>query len=347
LIDLSDYNPTRDLSRASTIPRRWYVDPEFLQAEKEKIFLKTWQPVAHLDQVARPGDFVASQIQEEPIVIARSAKGEIHAFSNVCRHRAHPVVTGSGNRTSLQCPYHGWTYGMNGRLLAAPEFEGVNEWNKSEVRLPSLSMEMWGPYIFVNIDSKSVSLREILGKIPSEVDQAGYPVAEMQFVERREYEVQCNWKVYIDNYLEGYHIPMAHQGLFREIDYSQYRVDTFRYYSSAHTPLRNSELHALYYWIFPNFMLNIYPDSLQSNIILPLTADRTLAIFEWFSVRAKDEAVLESIEFSDRIQHEDIAVCEGVQRGLRSKSYEAGRLSVKRENGVHHFHLLLHEFLSL
>jgi choline monooxygenase len=207
----------------------------------------------------------------------------------------------------------------------------------------------------------------MLGGIPNEVHREGFPVDQMQFIERREYLVSCNWKVYIDNYLERYHIPMAHPGLFRELDYAQYRVDTFRYYSSAHAPIRpaqseeneardrryvrtESESRALYYWVFPNFMINIYPDNLQANIILPIDTNRTLTIFEWFFLGPGTgegwESLQQSIAFSDQIQKEDIEICEQVQRGLQSHTYHQGRFSMKRENGVHHFHLLLHEFLN-
>src|SRR6186997_2557570 len=129
-MDLDDFQPVQDLSRASTIPRRWYVAPEIFTQEKKKIFSNSWQAVGHSEELSRSGDFLACDIQGEPIVMTRSADGELRAFSNVCRHRAHPIATGKGNRKSLQCGYHGWTYGLNGQLLAAPEFDGVQDWNK-------------------------------------------------------------------------------------------------------------------------------------------------------------------------------------------------------------------------
>lgn len=366
-MDLSDYHAETNTARAVTIPKRWYLSPEFLDFERRKIFWNSWQAAGHLQELSRPGDFVACEVQGEPIVLARTMEGQLRAYSNVCRHRAHPVASGKGNRKSLQCGYHGWTYDLNGRLLTAPEFEGVENWNKSDVCLPQVHAESWGPYAFVNLSPNPIPLQEILGKIPAEVKDAGFPVDQMIFIERRDYVVSCNWKLYIDNYLEGYHIPMAHPGLFREIDYAQYRVDTFRYYSSAHAPIRalkegeipgrdrryvrsEDESRALYYWIFPNFMINIYPDNLQANIILPINEKETLTIFEWFFLGPGTgegwESLHQSIAFSDQIQHEDMEICKQVQHGLQSQSYNQGRLSLKRENGVHHFHLLLHEFLN-
>jgi choline monooxygenase len=177
--------------------------------------------------------------------------------------------------------------------------------------------------------------------------------------------INCNWKVYVDNYLEGYHIPIAHPGLMREIDYAQYRTDTYRYYSQQFAPIRAMKAddpserayapgsgvqQAAYFWVFPNLMLNIYPDNISTNLIVPLSHDRTLTIFEWFfhdvGHSKVQERIQRAIAFSDEVQQEDIGLCENVQKGLRSSTYDRGRYSVKRENGVHHFHMLLGEFLG-
>jgi choline monooxygenase len=184
----------------------------------------------------------------------------------------------------------------------------------------------------------------------------------MRLVERRDYVVACNWKVYVDNYLEGYHIPIVHPALFRELDYASYRTETFEHVSLQLSPLRRGGENrhyaapeeqageALYFWVFPNLALNLYPDSVSTNLIVPLGPEKTLTIFEWFLTdpgRAADrEAVRKAVDFSDAIQREDIAICEAVQRGLRSRTYDRGRFSVRRENGVHHFHRLLARFLS-
>ena len=358
-MDLSDYTPEADLSRATTLPARWYVDPAFLELEKEKIFWRTWQPVGFTHQVAKPGDFVASDIAGEPIVTARDAAGVLHALSNVCRHRASTIATAHGNCSTLRCPYHGWTYGLDGKLLGQPEFEGVRDWDRSTVSLPSYRVETWEPFLFVNLDPNVAPLTDILGDIPRQVSELGCDFTKLCYYGRRGYVIDCNWKVYVDNYLEGYHVPAAHPGLFRELDYKQYRVDTYPCYSSHYAPLRpanaedrryaapDSGAGALYYWIFPNFMLNIYPDNMSSNIVIPLSHDRTLTVFEWFFQAGADPQIpTKTIAFSDEIQQEDIRICEAVQHGLQSRTYKHGRFSVKRENGVHHFHLLLHKFLA-
>ncbi len=365
---LADYTPTDRLDEAWTLPARWYLDPAILAMEKERIFHRTWQWVGSTVLVQRPGDFFTYDLYGEPLVITRGQDGVLRGFHNVCLHRAGPVASGKGNRKSLQCRYHGWTYALDGRLLNAPEFEGVRNWSPDAYCLQAVRVTEWGPFVFVNLDAQAPGLLDVLGDIPAEIARAGFDIDAMQPVERRDYYVDSNWKVYVDNYLEGYHIPIAHPGLFREIDYDQYRVDTYRYYSSQYAPIRpappsgqmlgrdrrylrsDSEQQALYYWVFPNLMLNFYPDNMQINIIVPLDVERTLTIFEWWFKQPGSgegwESMQQSIAFSDEVQREDMEICNAVQRNLHSRAYNQGRFSVKRENGVHHFQRLVAEFLQ-
>jgi choline monooxygenase len=365
---MSAASPISDLASASTLPSAYYLEPAVLEREKELVFGRTWQLVARLDDLARPGDFVPSTIVNEPIVITHGTDGALRGFYNVCRHRAGQVALTKGNRKSLQCRYHGWTYGLDGTLRACPEMEETADFRKEDFGLVPVRVERWGPFVFANLDQAAPPLAEVLGAIPAEVEAAGYDVGRMRLVERRDYVIECNWKVYVDNYLEGYHLPIAHPDLFRELDYDAYRVETFRYYSKQHAPIRelrageeigrdrrflrtaDGEEDALYYWLFPNTMFNIYQDNMSSNVILPLGPDRTLTIFEWFFAEpgsgAGWESMQQTIAFSDQIQQEDIVICEQVQRGLRSRAYNSGRFSAKRENGVYHFQQLVREYLG-
>ena len=359
---------------AQTLASRFYTDPAVLETEKDKIFRRTWQLVGTLSQpcgevngtkrtISDPESFFTADVAGEPIVIVRDKQGILRAFSNVCRHRAGPIALGSGCKNVLRCQYHGWTYTLDGRLIGTPDVDGVEFFDRSTMGMVPLGCETWEQFIFVNFDLHALPLSTWLGQIPQQA--RGFQFDGLQFAERREYLVDCNWKVYVDNYLEGYHIPIAHPGLMKEIDYSQYRTETFRYYSQQFAPIRAMKpedaaerlyapgaglQEALYFWIFPNLMLNIYPDNIQTNVIVPLAHDKTLTLFEWFFHGSGSEKIQErirkSIAFSEEVQKEDVMLCENVQRGLRSPTYDRGRYSVSRENGVHHFHMLLGEFLS-
>jgi choline monooxygenase len=366
-IVISIPSPTLDLACAATLPASDYLDAAVFERERERIFGRTWQLVGRTSDLSRPGDFVPVSILDEPVVLVRGTDGALRGFYNVCRHRAGQVALARGNRKSLQCRYHGWTYALDGSLRTAPEMDDAEGFDKADFGLLPVRMASWGPFVFASLDPDASPLADILGTIPGEVAAAGYDMDAMSLVERRDYVVECNWKVYVDNYLEGYHIPIAHPALFKELDYDAYRVETFRHYSKQLAPVRDlkadeepgrdrryvrspdGEDEALYYWVFPNVMFNIYPDNMSMNLVLPLGVDRTLTVFEWYFAQPGSgegwESMQQAIAFSDQIQQEDIVLCEQVQRGLRSRSYTAGRFSPRRENGVFHFQSLVREYL--
>jgi len=358
-MSIPEYSFEPRLSRASTLPSHWYFAAELLELEKRKVFGSTWQLAGRADQVTRPGDYFTVSIAGESIIVARGQDERLRAFSNVCRHRAGPVAAGAGNRNAFQCGYHGWSYSLEGRLLGTPEFDGVECFTKETICLPEFRVETWGALVFVNLDPESKPLFETLEDLPSRLSHCD--LSTMSFAARKDWYVECNWKVYVDNYLEGYHIPIVHPGLNREIDYIRYRTETRSHYSIQHSPIKETASRlrkgesdpgnqVQFAWLFPNLMLNVYPDNYSTNLIVPVGPERTLTIFEWY-FRDLDrsevrEALNRTIEFSDEIQREDIAICEAVQRGLRSRTYSSGRYSVKRENGVHHFHGLLADLLA-
>jgi choline monooxygenase len=366
-----DMNP--QVECAETLASHFYTDPGMLVREKEKIFRRTWQLVGTLTQacgevngaqrtIADPESFFTVDVAGEPVVITRDKSGTLRAFSNVCRHRAGPIAQGAGCKHVLQCAYHGWTYTLDGRLIGTPEIDGVAFFDRSEFGMAPLRVESWQQFIFVNFDADAPALSTYLGDITEQAKD--FDFENLALTERRDYLVNCNWKVYIDNYLDAYHIPVVHPGLMKEIDYPRYRTETYRYHSQQLGPVREVRpgdttdrvyppgvglKEALYFWVFPNLMLNFYPDNIQTNLIVPLSHDKTLTIFEWYfhdatSAKSKERAQ-KAIGFSEVVQQEDIHICEAVQRGLNSALYDRGRYSVKRENGVHHFHMLLSEFL--
>lgn len=365
----------RQIESAFTLASRFYTDPSVFEIEREKIFRRTWQLVGTIHQpcgpddgstktIADPETFFTAEVAGEPVIVVRDKQGVLRAFSNVCRHRAGPIALGSGCRNVLRCQYHGWTYTLEGKLIGTPDVGGVEFFDRGAMGMVPLRLETWEDFIFVNFDPDAEPLAAFLGEIPNQA--RGFSFAGLKSAQRRDYVIDCNWKVYVDNYLEGYHIPIAHPGLMREIDYAHYRTETFRYYSQQFAPIRGMKpgedagerfyapgsglKEALYFWIFPNLMLNIYPDNISTNLIVPLSTGKTLTIFEWFfhdieSAKTRGR-VEKAVRFSDEVQQEDILLCENVQKGLCSSTYDRGRYSVKRENGVHHFHMLLGEFLG-
>lgn len=345
-----------EVAEAFTLPSSWYTRPDGLQAERKRVFGASWQLVAHAAALANPGDYATVNLVGEPLLLARGDDGVLRAFYNVCRHRAGPVALGSGCRRAFQCAYHGWTYGLDGHLRQAREIDGTRHFDPEAFGLVPVAVAEWGPLVFVNLDPAAPPLDAAMAPIDQEMRAAGFDMARVAPRVRRDYEIQCNWKVYVDNYLEGYHIPFVHPGLFRELDYARYQVEPRGHYSKQFSPTRSAGTgasqsgygrydagtEALYYWIWPNLMLNIYPDNVSTNVILPLGVDRTLTIFEWFfEPGADDAAVRDTVAFSDQIQQEDIVICEHVARGLHSASYDRGRFVAARESGVHHFHRLM------
>jgi choline monooxygenase len=348
------------LPYARTLPAEWYNEPAILEAEKQRIFSRTWQLVGRTEQVASPGDYFTTLVADEPVIVVRGNDGRVRAFSSVCRHRAGPVATGQGTRKVFQCGYHGWTYGLDGCLRTTPEFEGVECFEREANNLPQFKVAAWDALLFINLDASGLPLVDVLEDLPSRFETRS--LIGLKLAARKQWDINCNWKVYVDNYLEGYHIPMIHPSLSREISYADYRVETRHYYSIQHSPIKQVESPRLrreasaanndaeYFWIFPNLMLNVYPDNYSTNLILPLGPERTRTIFEWYFRDPESESVQEivrrTVEFSEEVQLEDIGICEAVQVGLRSRFYDRGRYSVKRENGVHHFHGLLAGFMN-
>ena len=341
------------VERASTLPSAFYIDPKYLEVEKRAIFWRTWQIGCRSEQVAKPGDYVTLDLCGEPLVVVRDTEKKLRAFYNVCRHRAGPPAEGCGSRKVFRCGYHGWTYGLDGRLLNAPEMEGVANFQFDDFRLRPVQVDEWEGQVFVNLDEHSEPLNSSLCELPSQM--AKFRFGEMKLAGRRDYHMQCNWKVYIDNYLEGYHLPSVHPSLNRELDYGAYTNALYERHSLQTSPIRGPEneanverrykqsvgdMAAEYYWIFPNWMLNCYPDNVSLNIVLPTGPATCVAIFEWYFLPERMSEAEATMKFSDEIQLEDGHICEVVQRNLQSQSYDRGRYSVKQEKTLHHFHRL-------
>ena len=352
---LAAFDADAPLARARTIPSAWYFDPDIYALERRAVFGGSWQYAVRIDQVRQPGSFVTLDIAGEPILVVRDDQGVLRALHNVCRHRAAQVINQpEGTVTKLRCRYHGWTYDLTGRLRGTPEFDGVQEFCKEDQGLVPLALETHGPFVFVHEGAPTQSLREFLSPFP---ERTGHMDLErLKFAGRRSYEIECNWKVFVDNYQDGgYHVNTVHPGLAGALDYAHYRTENFAHASVQSSPIKPSSDptvnkvrtgdHAYYWWIFPNLMINLYQGVMDTNLVLPLGPDRCRVLFDFYFADTEGPAaqkfIADSIAVAHQVQLEDQEVCEEVQRGLKSRSYDTGRFSVKRESGGYHFHQLL------
>lgn len=354
---LHAYDHRAPLAQAYTIPASWYTDDRIAELERRAIFHRTWQVGGRTDQLSRPGEFFTVDLAGEPLVVVRGADNVIRAFYNVCRHHAAAVVTEScGRAANFRCPYHGWTYGIDGALKGTPDFDGVCDFNRTQNGLVPVRAETWENFVFVNLDAQAEPLGDFLGSLVERVEPLR--LNSLCFFERRVYELNCNWKVYVDNYLDGgYHVPHLHKGLNSVLEYANYTIENAERFSLQSSPVKTSTPgadsdavatrhgdRAYYFWQYPNFMLNWYEGYLDTNLVLPLSIDRCRVFFDFYFGDVGDSASehnRKSIAVSHRVQEEDVDICEAVQRGLHSQAYQAGRLSVRREAGEHLFHRLL------
>jgi choline monooxygenase len=353
LLDL--YDAKAPLEQACTIPAAWYLDARMEQLEREQVFGRNWIAVGRLDQVASPGAFFTIELAGEPLVVVRGSDGELRAFYNVCRHHAAAVANvPCGVVQHLRCPYHGWTYGLDGSLKGAPEFAGVCNFDRTQNGLVPVRVATWEKFVFVTLDEDAGPLANSLGDLQERI--ALLSLDKIHFFERKTYTLACNWKVYVDNYLDGgYHVPHLHKGLNSVLDYKEYTIENGDHYCLQSSPMVSSQEHAsfaatrtgdraFYFWLYPNFMINVYEGVMDTNLVLPIAQDRCLVQFDFYFSdisESRKEHNASSVAVSDRIQDEDVGICESVQRGLRSRAYGAGRLSVRREAGEHLFHRLL------
>jgi choline monooxygenase len=352
---LSSYDDHATLAQASTIPAAWYVDARIADLERLSVFSKTWQLVARTDQVKVPGQFVSATVAGEPIVVVRGNDDVLRGFYNVCRHHAAAVVTQPcGQASLLHCPYHGWNYGLDGSLKGMPEFDGVENFDRAQNGLVPIRVETWECFVFINLDDHAAPLADFLGGLVRRVGPLG--VGELHYFDRRTYNINCNWKVFVDNYLDGgYHVPHLHKGLNSVLDYKQYTIENEDRYCLQSSPMVASAEDAAtgaarkgdrawYFWQHPNLMINCYDGYMDTNLVIPVDVDHCRVIFDFYFRDIGDasrECNEQSVNVGNRVQEEDLGICEDVQRGLKSRAYRAGRLSVRREAGEQLFHRLL------
>ena len=336
---LASYDDRALLADASTIPAPWYVDARIAELENKTVFSRTWQMVGRVEQVEKPGQFVTATVAGEPIVVVRGNDGVLRGFFNVCRHHAAAVVTEPcGQAALLHCPYHGWNYGLDGSLKGMPEFDGVKNFERQQNGLFPVRTETWEKFVFINLDPDAESLVEFLGSLVKRVAPLG--VSRLHYFDSRTYDIHCNWKVFVDNYLDGgYHVPHLHKGLSSVLDYKEYTIENEDRYCLQSSPMVSSDEDAAtgatrkgdrawYFWQYPNLMINCYEGYMDTNLVIPIDVDHCRVIFDFYFgdvSEAHREYNQQSVAVGARVQDEDLGICEAVQRGLKSRAYGAGQ----------------------
>jgi choline monooxygenase len=338
-----------------TIPSMWYYDKNFLDQEKKEIFLKEWQLIGSHSQVKNTGDVLVAEIANNPIIVSRQEDNTLKGFYNVCQHRGGPLVYENCSLSKLQCKYHGWVYDLNGNLKSARGFKN-SELNINDYNLTPVNVTEWMGQIFVNLSNDPADLCNQIDEIKTLISPIDFSNYTFKF--RESYKINCNWKVYMDNFLEGFHIPFVHPELNKVIDYKSYKTEIYDRFSLQWCPL-DSELSpygksptpeenkAFYFTIFPNIILNIAPGRLQTNIIEPKDSKTCIVHFDYHFDDPEKANIKQDAEFSEIVQQEDILICENVQKGLESNGYDQGKFSPLHEQGVLHFQSLVRNSLNL
>lgn len=360
---MRNLNIDADITRATTPPSWFYTDAEIYAAARERIFAPSWQFVGDNSLVKVPFQVHPLSLLEgcldEPLLLTRDGEDQLHCLSNVCTHRANLVCESPGIERTLRCRYHGRRFTIDGRFLSMPEFECARDFPTPTDRLPRVGLERWGPLLFASLAPK-IPFADVMRPIRDRMSWFPLDALQLDRSRSREYLVAANWALYCENYLEGFHIPYVHAGLNEALDYGNYRTELFDWCSLQLAPSRGAEhvfalppdhvnaserIAAYYWWVFPNLMLNFYPWGLSINVVQPLGVSRTRVAFLTY---VADESKLDQGAGAglDRVEREDEAIVEAVQRGVRSRLYSHGRYSPTREQGTHHFHRIAAQALS-
>lgn len=342
-----------DLHQSYTLPSRLYIEKEALKNEREKIFEKTWLFAGHISQVKKVGDYFTKEIAGHSILIIKGNDEEIRAFYNVCPHRASRLIDNEcGHTKSIQCPYHAWTFTLDGDLNRAPNMKGIN-YDPNDFCLNQPKLEIAASFIFVNLDKDALPMSEVFGNLFDGFKD--YPLEDLKLARVKEDIVDCNWKLTVDNYLECDHCPTIHKGFVNTLDMDHYEITTFDNFSYQGVPLRagTSEPDQLgqsakYYFLYPNMWISINPGlpNVSINQSIPIDNNKTQVIYSTYFLDLNDqEAQKKFYAFLDQVRDEDFMILQQVQKGIESKGYTQGRFS-PTENCVHHFHLLVQNALD-
>ncbi|MEM9909422.1 MAG: ring-hydroxylating oxygenase subunit alpha [Pseudomonadota bacterium] len=351
-----------DPSRSLSLRKEAYVDPSWYRVDQDEIVARTWQWVCHVEKLREKGAFLTAEIAGRPIAIVRGRDGELRAFYNVCKHRAHALLSGEGRTSRIMCPYHAWVYGLDGQLIRAPHTETLQDFDTGDICLDTVQVEEFCGFIFVNLDPDAPSMTRQTGNLETEIRHWAPDIADLTFGARLTYDIKSNWKNVVDNFLECYHCPTAHKDFCTLVDMDTYKVTTHGIYSS-HMADAGKDANSAYdtsnatvrthavWWLWPTTCLMRYPGRSSMIVlnIIPVGPDRTLETYDFFlETPEPNEAEKESMRYlNDVLQREDIDIVESVQRGMSTPAFSQGRIvndpdgSGKSEHAVHHFHGLV------
>ncbi len=344
----------RPHARAATLPRKLFTDPSVFEREVQRLFLRTWHCVGREDELAQPGDHRTLEIAGSGVVVVRGSDGELRAFHNVCRHRGTRLVeadAGSG-LSVLRCPYHAWSYDLQGRLLGASHMEEAEDFDRKDFGLVPVSLETWRGFVFLNLDRKPVPLTRFLGGFADRA--APYPLERLRRAHRVMYDIQANWKLVVQNANECYHCPGVHPQLARLTPYRSGEEDLrkgpvfggwmdFVDGVTSLTPkgvttrrafpgLRAEDLRRVYYYVlYPNNFLSLLPEYVTLDWFQPLGPDRTRLMFDLYVDRDESDPAADAMEFWDVTNRQDWHICELAHLGARTVGYEQGRYSSEEE----------------
>lgn len=328
-----------DIKRAETLSSEFYTDKTYFHESKEKIFARTWQLISTTDEIEnlKPVNLLGNYL-DEPILLTKTDE-TINCLSNVCTHRGKILIENDCLANGIRCGYHGRRFALDGRFLSMPEFETAENFPSEKDNLPKIPCSIWNKFVFVSLNPIAE-----LGEFVREMKNIN--LENLKFVSSKDYEVKAHWALYCENYLEGFHVPFVHKSLNEAIDYGTYTTEVFRYSSLQKAFDNQGNVAAHYFFIFPNLMLNFYPWGLSVNIVKPIETDLTQVSYLTF---VADESKLNYGAGADleTVEFEDQKVVESVQKGIKSRFYEKGRYSPTREQGTHHFHSLISEFINL
>ncbi|NQW26739.1 MAG: Rieske 2Fe-2S domain-containing protein [Flammeovirgaceae bacterium] len=352
-----------DITKAETMPASFYRDQEVFEKLKEKVFLKSWQWIGSDELVPLPNHVhpfvLLDHFLTEPMLLIRNASDQLSCLTNVCTHRGNIIANQPGKVTKLLCAYHGRRFSQNGTFEFMPEFQQAQDFPRACDDLHKFELKSLGPHLFVGMRPK-FDFDSVLKVMESRIGFLPLDQFKFESVLSKDYLINAHWALYCDNYLEGFHIPFVHQDLNNTLDYGSYTTEIYDYCNlqigyaqdgvevfdlPVGHPDYGKKVAAYFYWIFPNMMFNFYPWGLSINIVKPISINKTKVSFLTY---VWDESKLDkgAGALLDKVEREDEFVVEGVQNGIRSSFYQAGRFSPTREKGVHHFQSLLATFLN-